>query len=99
MSIVVSMSWPHVTPEEYDAVNELIRSGEDTPEGPITHTAWFTEDGLKVVDVWRSQEEYERFARERLMPATQEVPGFHGEPKVMFHPLHAQTVARVTAEV
>lgn len=99
MSIVVSMSWPHVTPEEYDAANELIKFDEDTPEGAISHIAWFTEDGLKVVDVWRSQEEFERFARERLMPATSEVPGFHGEPKVMFHPLHAQTVARATADV
>ena len=79
------------------AAGSCHRRDNSAPNG--SHIAWFTEDGLKVVDVWGSQDEFERFARERLMPATQEVPGFHGEPKVMFHPLHAQIVARDTAEV
>jgi hypothetical protein len=99
MSIVVSMSWPDVTAEDYEAAEELIRFDEDTPAGAISHTAWFTEDGLYVVDVWSSQEDFERFARERLTPATHEVSGFDGEPKVTFHPLHAQTIVRATAEV
>ena len=101
MSIVVSTTWPNVTPEAYDAVTEIIRFDEDPPEGAVSHIAWFTEGGLNVVDVWQSQADFEQFARERLTPATLEVPGFHGEPNVKFFPLHAHALASapVTADV
>ncbi len=99
MSIVVSLSWPHVTPDQYDLLHDLVRYDEDPPEGAVSHTAWFTESGLRVVDVWRSQEDFEHFADERLMPAALQVQGFHGEPMVKFHPLHAYQVAPATADV
>ena len=97
MSIVVSTNWPYVTPEQYDAVSEIIRFDEDPPEGAISHTLWFTEGGLIVVDVWRTREDYELFARDRLMPATEQVPGLHGEPTVTFHELHTQAIVHATA--
>jgi hypothetical protein len=99
MPIVVSLSWPHVTPDDYDALDELVRYEEDPPEGAVSHTAWFTESGLRVVDVWRTRQDFERFADERLMTAALQVSGFHGEPLVKFHRLHAHVLAPATADV
>jgi hypothetical protein len=59
----------------------------DTPEGAIFHVSWF-EGGLRVVDVWESQEDFERFATERLMPKLQELGIGSGEPDVQFHAAH-----------
>ena len=99
MHVVVSMSWPHFTPDDYEAVSELLRLDDDPPVGLFSHVAWFSESGLRGVDVWRSQSDFERFAQERLLPATEQVPGFHGEPLLRFAPLHTHVLAPATADV
>ena len=99
MPVVVSLSWPHVTPDQYDALSELVRYEADPPVGAVSHTAWITESGLRAVDVWRSQQDFERFADDRLMTAAVQVPGFHGEPMVKFHALQAHMLVPATADV
>ena len=99
MQVVVSMSWQHVTPEAYEAAVDLIRLDDDPPLGFVSHVAWFTESGLRAVDVWRSQGDFERFAHERLLPAAEQVPGFHGEPQLRVAPLHTHGLAPASADV
>jgi hypothetical protein len=53
----------------YDHVNEqLDLSGP--PDGLIVHTAGFDDDSgvFRIVDVWETREQGERFMRERLDP-------------------------------
>ena len=38
------------------------------PPGAIHHTAGATEDGWRVVDVWESLEQFERFSEEKIRP-------------------------------
>jgi hypothetical protein len=99
MQVVVSMSWQHATPEAYEAAIELIGFDDDPSVGLVSHVAWFTESGLRAVDVWRSREDFERFAHERLLPTTEQVPGFHGDPLLRFAPLHTHVLAPATADV
>jgi hypothetical protein len=99
MQVVVSMSWPHVTPEDYEAASDLIRLEDDPPVGAVSHIVWFTESGLRAVDVWRSKADFERFAHERLFPAAERVPGFHGEPLLRFAPLYDHVLAPATADI
>jgi hypothetical protein len=99
MQVVVSMSWQHVTPEAYEAAVDLIRLDDDPPLGLVSHVAWFTESGLRAVDVWRTRDDFERFAQERLLPAAEQVPGFHGEPLLRVAPLHTHGLAPATADV
>jgi hypothetical protein len=43
--------------------------GPEPPEGLVTHVAMRLADaGLRYIDVWRSEADYERFAEERLHP-------------------------------
>jgi hypothetical protein len=49
--------------------------------------AWF-EDGLCVLDLWESQQDFERFGNERLMPKLQELGIGSDQPEIQFHEAH-----------
>ena len=69
MAIVVQYTTT-VGIDAYDEVATNIRFHDDPPEGLIVHTAAVTTDGrMRVFDVWRSREAYERFDTDRLRPA------------------------------
>ncbi len=56
------------------------RLGDDRPEGLVAHVALRRDDGLRYVDVWETQEQWERFREERLEPAVDAVLASHGLP-------------------
>jgi hypothetical protein len=63
------------------------------PIGPLTdgakfHTAWFGPDGLHVLDLWDTGQQFQRFTETRLMPAVQKI-GIKGQPKVELTEAHA----------
>ena len=60
-----------------------------------------TDDGLLVVDVWESDEQFERFSEEKIGPYSQQV-GITEQPKITRHEVHnhlvgAGVAARATA--
>jgi hypothetical protein len=76
MTIALAMRLDGVTQQDYDAVMTELGLGspnaEETqpwPDGIISHTAGATHSGWFVVDVWESQEAFDRFFAERLGPA------------------------------
>lgn len=52
----------------YDWAKEQI--GDDPMDGLIVHTAGFDEDAkvFRIIDVWESQDQAERFIKERMQP-------------------------------
>jgi hypothetical protein len=77
---------PGGSQEMYEAVGEKMfgtRSSDfasvDAPDGLLMHRAGPSEDGWYVCDVWESQEHFDRFVQERLMPALQEMGAPPGE--------------------
>jgi predicted ester cyclase len=70
MAVVFTLHLPGTTTEQFDAVNaHLMEALAGPPEGLILHLETPTADGVTVMDVWRSQEDFERFAPDVLMPA------------------------------
>jgi hypothetical protein len=62
--------------EFYDAVHaELRRRTGGKVDGLLVHIARATDDGFEVVEVWRSREEFERYAREIVDPVLAELSG------------------------
>lgn len=51
-----------------------------------------TDDGIRVVDVWESDEQFNRFAEEKIGPYTQQV-GIPKPPQVTCHEVHNTLVA------
>jgi hypothetical protein len=85
MAVAYEMRFQGATLDQYDAVMKLMgRDGSalDTlPDGARYHWCAKTDDGLIVVDVWDTDEQFQRFADEQIGPFTQQV-GFTGPPEV-----------------
>jgi hypothetical protein len=88
MPTVMNMKWRGVTPEQYEAARAKIDWEGQPADGGLFHVAWFDDDGLRVVDLWESAEQFQRFTEERLMPGVQEI-GIEGEPEVEMTEAHA----------
>jgi hypothetical protein len=56
-----------INAEVYAKIKEAI--GDDVPRGLISHVVVEREDGrLRYIDVWESEDDWERFSDERLHP-------------------------------
>jgi hypothetical protein len=91
MAVVMLMRWEGITPEDYDQAVDAVGWERDPAQGGRNHVAWFDADGaLRVMDVWDSPEDFQRFADERLMPGLASAGLLEGksEPEVSFAALH-----------
>ena len=87
MATVMSMEWNGVTQDQYNEVMPTLDLDKNPPAGGIFHVAGFTGGTLRVVDIWDSQQAFEKFQRDRLQSAVQKA-GINGQPKVQFYPAH-----------
>ena len=95
MATVMEMTWPSINRDDYERAREAVNWEGDVPQGAMFHVAWF-EDGLRVLDLWESQEDFERFGNERLMPKLQELGIGSEPPEVTLHEAHAYFVPVAT---
>jgi hypothetical protein len=73
MALLITGEMPGMTVEQYDKVSEAMGVSKASDiDGLICHTACVTDGGMLISDVWDSQEKFERFINERLMPAFQQ---------------------------
>jgi hypothetical protein len=89
MAVAVVMDFAGATLEQYDQVVQKMGfspGGAGAPGG-IFHWVTKTDDGIRVTDVWETQEQFERFAQEQITPYAREA-GFPGEPEIRFHQVH-----------
>ncbi len=47
--------------------------GDEVPKGLIVHLAFETKTGMRIVDLWESEEDFDRFGAERMHPAMDKV--------------------------
>ncbi|HEX2236595.1 MAG TPA: hypothetical protein VHK89_09995 [Actinomycetota bacterium] len=52
--------------------------GEDRPEGLLLHLVVKRADGLRHINVWQTQQQWERYQRERVLPAVDRVLARNG---------------------
>jgi hypothetical protein len=89
MAVGVIQDLDGATLEQYDQI--LVKmgftaGGRHLP-GCLFHWVSKTDDGLRVIDVWESREQFDRFAEEQIGPFSQEV-GFPIPPKTTFYDVH-----------
>ena len=80
----VASSW-----EQYQGVAAALV--DPLPDGLILHVAGPTDEGVRVIDVWESEEAWERFRSERLDPAIAALGG-PARPEPTFRDLHPEQV-------
>jgi hypothetical protein len=64
MSVCLVINIPGATLEQYDEIRRAIV--EPLGEGQISHVVGATQDGICVVDVWESREQFDRFLEQQL---------------------------------
>ncbi len=73
----------------YDAVNERLDLDNDPPEGLIVHAAGFSGNTFRIITIWASAEQKERFEHDRLMPTIRAVVGDSAPPpRIESYELH-----------
>jgi hypothetical protein len=89
MAVAVEMNFKGATLDQYDKTMQLmgLTRGGATPPGAISHWVAETDDGLRVVDVWESQEAFDKFAAEQIGPFTAEA-GIEGPPEMRTYEVH-----------
>jgi hypothetical protein len=87
MAIAVLVEGSEFTQAQYDSVvNEVMPAGR-MPPGLLFHVGGPTEAGWRVVDIWESQEAFEKFSHETLAPAMQKA-GYSQQPNIQVWPVH-----------
>ena len=87
MAVAMLMHWPGVTSDQYDAVMARLGLDANPPAGAILHVAAVTDVGVEVCDVWQTEQAFNGYLEQRLLPAVSEL-GIGGEPEIRIVPLH-----------
>jgi hypothetical protein len=89
MAVAYKMKFEGATLEQYDQVMQLmgLTGDAEPPEGAIFHWVAQTTDGLIVMDVWESDEQFNKFAEEQIGPFTAQV-GIGAPPKTTRFEVH-----------
>ena len=87
MAVAMFMHWPGVKSDQYDAVMARLELDSNPAAGGVLHVAALTEEGLKVCDVWQTEQAFRGFLEQRLLPVASEL-GIEGQPEITLLPLH-----------
>jgi hypothetical protein len=87
MAVAVEVRFAGATLAQYDDVMKLMDLGDTAPDGALFHWVTATDDGIMVVDVWETMEQFDRFAREKIGPSTQQA-GITAPPQITTHAVH-----------
>jgi len=75
MAVVVVNEIEGGNQDFYEQVNPKVMPGGQLPDGCQVHIAGPMEGGWRVITVWDSDEQFQQFRNEKLIPAMQEAGG------------------------
>ncbi len=87
MAVAMYMHWPGLTSDQYDAIMARLGLDANPTAGGVRHMATVTEEGVEVCDIWQTEQAFNGFLQQRLLPVVSEL-GISGEPDVRIVPLH-----------
>jgi hypothetical protein len=89
MTVVIVNEIDGGSQEMYDQVNPKVMEGGRLPEGCQLHIAGPIENGWRVITVWESEERFQQFRDEKLIPALREADeGGRIAPNISAQPVH-----------
>ncbi len=87
MAIYLSAEWNGMTPQLYDQMRKAVDWDNDMPDGFLFHAVAFSDEGLRVTDIWESEGHLQRYLEGRLNPVLREL-GIETQPKLVSLPLY-----------
>ena len=94
VAVGVQQDFKGMTLEQYDAAVEQMGfspQGAGAP-GCVFHWVTKTSDGVRVTDVWETQEDFEKFAQEKIGPVAKAV-GIKGQPEIQYFDVYSYLTA------
>jgi hypothetical protein len=86
-NVVINVKWEGFTESMYEKVIEETNLKGNPPKGMLLHVSSFDEKGLRVTDVFETEEDFHNFIRDRVMPVAGEM--VKTEPEIEIYPLTA----------
>jgi len=93
MATIMLMHWPE-TPGAVSGLKNLYEQARKeadwesrTPQGAQLHLVGFADDGMHVVDIWDSRDDFEAFYQDRIKPVIDD-SAITSEPIIQFIELH-----------
>lgn len=87
MATIMLLHWPDATEELYEAVRTGADWEHDRPDGAQMHVVGWADDGMHILDIWDSPEDFQKFFEARVLPVVQ-ASGITSQPNVQLFPLH-----------
>jgi hypothetical protein len=89
MAVVVEMIFEGATLEQYDEVIQAMGFSPGGPGAPHAygHLVHKTDSGIRVIDLWESEDEFNKFANDQIGPLSAQA-GVPSPPDVTFYELH-----------
>jgi hypothetical protein len=93
MAVAVQAEFRDASINQYDQINERIGRlpGAPAARQELFHFVIPTDYGFRVIDVWESEEAFQRYLHETLEPVFEEV-GIVTPPVVVIFPVHNYSV-------
>jgi hypothetical protein len=89
MAIVIVNEIEGGNQDFYDQVNSRVMPGGNLPDGCQVHIAGPMENGWRVITVWDSDDQFQQFRDEKLIPTIREVGGEDRiAPSIKTSPVH-----------
>ena len=90
MAIGLRLEFSSLGVDDYDKTCRALNFPADWPDGLLAHASTEVDGRLRVHDVWRSRDHFDRFVQDRLQSAIGEALGDRGEqPQVTEIELHS----------
>jgi hypothetical protein len=87
MAAVITQKWAGFTPDQYNAVRDIVGWDRRTPDGMRLHVATFDSGVLNMTDVWDSEAQFMTFVQTQIMPAVMRL-GIAGQPEMAISSLY-----------
>jgi hypothetical protein len=84
-NVVIIVKWEGFTESIYEKVIEEINLEGDAPKGMLLHVASFDDKGLRVTDVFETEDDFHNFIQDRVMPVAGKM--VKTEPVIELYPL------------
>jgi hypothetical protein len=89
MAVVIVNEIEGANQDFYDQVNPKVMPGGQLPDGCQVHIAGPVDNGWRVITVWDSDEQFQQFRNETLIPAIRELAGEEPiAPEITANPVH-----------
>ncbi len=100
MAVYVVSDNPQGDQETYErVVGDVAQSGQMPPPGAVFQVAGPADGGWRVISVWNSRDDFERFRDERLRPALEKAGASSDQVKISIFDAHSYMAGDLSGAV